>query len=153
MRGLEEWAPAGLWVTEIKPIKGDIKKFTDKNSGGAAAQPEEVIERGGRRRQMFQMRDRLAKENSGIVVAGQGEQISGFIVRGYFVNNASDKSIDDILYTYISNLTLRGNQEKRIFQEDRKLTKINNFNESRTYKNLSDFEIQVALYNPIGKTK
>ena len=153
LRGLEEWAPAGLWVTEIKPIKGDIKKFTDKNSGGAAAQPEEVIERGGRRRQMFQMRDRLAKENSGIVVAGQGEQISGFIVRGYFVNNASDKSIDDILYTYISNLTLRGNQEKRIFQEDRKLTKINNFNESRTYKNLSDFEIQVALYNPIGKTK
>ena len=114
LRGLEEWAPAGLWVTDIEPIKGDIKKFTDKNSGGAAAQPEEAIEQGGRRGRMIRMRERLAQENSGIVVAGQGEQISGFIVRGYFVNNASEKSIDDILYTYISNLTLRGNQKENL---------------------------------------
>ena len=28
LRGIEEWAPAGLWITEIEPIKGDIKAFT-----------------------------------------------------------------------------------------------------------------------------
>ncbi|MCH2205113.1 MAG: type IV pilus assembly protein PilM [Lentisphaerales bacterium] len=150
IRGIEEWAPAGLWVTEIEPIKGDIKAFTDRASGGASSAPEEEVEQGGSRGRMRRMRERLAKENSGIVVAGQGSQVSGFVIRGYFVNSSSDKSIDDILYTYISNLTLRGNQQKKIFQEDGKLTKINNFNESRTYKNLSDFEIQVALYNPIG---
>ena len=139
-----------MWVTEITPIKGDIRAFTNKNSN-ASAPAEEMIEAGGRRGLMANMRARLAKENSGIVVTGAGEQISGFIVKGYFVNNSSAKSMDEILYTYISNLTLRGNQEKKIFQEDGKLTKINNFNDSRTYKNLSDFEIQVALYNPIGK--
>lgn len=152
LRGIEEWAPAGLWITEIEPIKGDIKAFTKKNSGGATTTvPEAEIEQGSSRRRLRSLLDRRAKENSAIVVAGQGSQISGFIIRGYFVNNASDKSIDGILYNYISNLTLKGNRKKTIFQEDGTLTKINNFNESRTYKNLSDFEIQVALYNPIGK--
>lgn len=150
LKEIEKWAPNGLWVTAIEPIKGDIKKF---NSGPDSSKPADIeeLEEGGRRGRLRRMMQRRASANSGIVVAGQGNQISGFVVKGYFVNNSTAKSIDDILYTYISNLTLRANQSKKIFQEDGKLTKINNFNESRTYKNLSDFEIQVALYNPIGK--
>jgi type IV pilus assembly protein PilM len=151
LREIEKWAPPGLWITKIEPIMGDIKAFTKKNSGSSSE--AEVIDAGGssRRGRMRTIALNAAKANSGTVVTGQGNQISGFVIKGYFVNKSSAKSIDDILYTYISNLTLRANKGKKIFQEDGKLTKINNFNESRTYKNLSDFEIQVALYNPVGK--
>ena len=96
--------------------------------------PEAEIEQGSSRRRLRSLLDRRAKENSAIVVAGQGSQISGFIIRGYFVNNASDKSIDGILYNYISNLTLKGNRKKTIFQEDGTLTKINNFKKAALIK-------------------
>jgi len=49
----------------------------------------------------------------------------------------------------LSSLTLK--QDRKIFQEDSKLTRIVDFVASETVKNLSSFEIQLALYEPIGK--
>ena len=103
--------------------------------------------RGRRRSRIIKTRQQV--QNSGQVVKGSANQISGFIVKGYFVNSTENTTIDDVLFNYLSSLTLR--QSKKIFQEDSKLTRIVDFRDSETVSNLNSFEIQLALYEPIGK--
>ena len=145
---IEKWAPAGLWVTNIEPITGDINQKATKNP---EVQNFDEMEgagvRGSRRSRILKTRQQV--QNSGQVVKGSANQISGFIVKGYFVNSTEKTTIDDVLFNYLSSLTLR--QEKKIFQEDSKLTRIVDFRDSETVSNLNSFEIQLALYEPIGK--
>lgn len=145
---IEKWAPTGLWVTNIEPITGDINQ---KASNAPDATNLEEMEgagvRGRRRSRIIKTRQQV--QNSGQVVKGSANQISGFIVKGYFVNSTENTTIDDVLFNYLSSLTLR--QSKKIFQEDSKLTRIVDFRDSETVSNLNSFEIQLALYEPIGK--
>ena len=146
---IEKWAPGGFWVTSIEPITGDISQKAEAASG-AVDIPEEGIEGAGfRGRRGRILRARANVMNSGQVVKGAGNQITGFTVKGYYVNSTENSTIDDILFNYLSSLTLK--QEKKIFQEDSKLTRIVDFSDSETVENLSSFEIQLALYEPIGK--
>lgn len=145
---IEKWAPAGLWVTNIEPITGDInQKATKSTDTPNFEEMEGAGVRGSRRSRILKTRQQV--QNSGQVVKGSANQISGFIVKGYFVNSTERTTIDDVLFNYLSSLTLR--QEKKIFQEDSKLTRIVDFRDSETVSNLNSFEIQLALYEPIGK--
>ena len=145
---IEKWAPGGFWITSIEPITGDITTKADASTG--AVVPEEGMDGAGfRGRRGRILKARAEVMNTGQVVKGTANQISGFTVKGYYVNSAEKTTIDDILFNYLSSLTLR--QEKKIFQEDSKLTRIVDFSDSETVENLSSFEIQLALYEPIGK--
>ncbi|MCM8525616.1 MAG: type IV pilus assembly protein PilM [Lentisphaeraceae bacterium] len=145
---IEKWAPGGFWITSIEPITGDITTKADASTG--AVVPEEGMEGAGfRGRRGRILKARAEVMNTGQVVKGTANQISGFTVKGYYVNSAEKTTIDDILFNYLSSLTLK--QEKKIFQEDSKLTRIVDFSDSETVENLSSFEIQLALYEPIGK--
>ncbi|MCM8533842.1 MAG: type IV pilus assembly protein PilM, partial [Lentisphaeraceae bacterium] len=139
---IEKWAPNGFWVTNIEPITGDISKKAQAAVEGPS--PEEIEGAGirGRRGRILEARRKAV--NTGSVVTGTDNQISGFIVKGYYVNSDENSTIDDVLFNYLSSLTLR--QEKKIFQEDSKLTRILDFSDSETIENLSSFEIQLALY-------
>ena len=145
---IEKWAPTGMWVTNVEPITGDISQKAQANQ--ATINPEEI--EGGSsisRRRGKIMRARENVMNTGKVVKGSGNQITGFTIKGYYVNSTQNTTIDDMLFNYLSSLTLK--QDRKIFQEDSKLTRIVDFVASETVKNLSSFEIQLALYEPIGK--
>ena len=141
---IEKRAPYGLWITSVEPITGDINQKAQEQTQVPEEEFEGVRSRRGRIRE--QMEKRMDKSQ---VVTGTANQISGFTVKGYYVASSQKPNIANMLFDYIGSLTIK--QEKKIFQEDDKLTRVVGFAESRTVKNLSSFEIQLALYEPIGK--
>lgn len=149
---IESFAPTGLWITDIEPITGDINTRADQNADTGPSE-EEIEGLGGRRALRQKAINSLSKVmDKNKVVAGSGNQISGFTVKGYYVNSVKKDTIDDILFNYLLKLTLdEVSQKKKIFQEDSKLTRILDFKDSESVDNLSSFTIQLALYEPIGK--
>ena len=148
---IEEFAPAGLWITAIEPITGDVNAKTTASAGPA---PEEEIEGlSGRRALMARTASSRRKAmDKNQVVKGSANQISGFTLKGYYVNSLEKNTLDEILNDYLTKLTLdEKNQKRKIFQEDLNLTKIVDFEDSETVKNLYSFTLQLALYEPIGK--
>jgi type IV pilus assembly protein PilM len=152
---IEEFVPNGMWITEVIPIEGDINKqaaadsdedplFEDRPARSAS-------KRGRRLNQLAAQRAQAARRGQSNVELGQGKQISGFTLKGYFIKSkdkdGNEKEIDTVLYEYVNTLSLKAPN----IQEKAELTFVKDFNKSKVVTNLINFEIQIALYKPIGK--
>ena len=149
---IEEFVPNGMWITEVIPIEGDINKQAADSEKEFEEDPEIAPKRGSsRRNRRNRLRENAAKKGQANVELGQGKQISGFILKGYFINSkdneGKEKEIDDMLNDYLTKLSI----EAPNIQEKDDLTFVKDFNKSNTVENLTNFEIQIALYKPIGK--
>ncbi|NQZ60130.1 MAG: pilus assembly protein PilM [Lentisphaeraceae bacterium] len=150
LSAIEKYAPKGLWITKIEPIKGDMKAHV----ANEASEEEEEAESGGRRRSGRGRRETQVPKRGGrrsaMTTGSTGTEsleISGFYVTGFYFSERPTEDVDEVIGDYVRDL--KGHNDKMLFMG--KYTANLENPRSESLDNLSNVVIRLALVKSVGK--
>ena len=150
LSAIEKYAPKGLWITKIEPIRGPMEAHV----ANEASEEEEVAESGGRRRRGSGRREGQLPTRGGrratMTTAGSDaeiQEISGFYVTGFYFSERPTEDVDDVIGDYVRDL--KKHNKETLFMK-KYTTNLEN-PRSESLDNLSNVVIRLALVKPAGK--